>query len=623
MVIQLKRSHYFGILIIVSILAGLCISTTKVSAATFTVSAGTDATEDNAICQLSEAITNINDQDTTYDDCTPTGSYGTDDVINVPTGTITLTDNLPEIEQSISVQGQGMGETVIDGGGGHQVFWSENEDLDPGAEFSFHGMTITGFALAAIFSQGSANVNISEVEVSGDNSISDTGSYGLYIMNNTSSENDVNAFDVYIHNINVDYDSVHAFVVGGHGGGITHADINQVTISDIHNTGRLNTMIISNGAYGGFAPHTTDAIVQNVTLSDISSNSAIFTFGGNAMTSTGSTSVDIVVDNMTISDVYGSQSMYGSTVGLGVSALAIDPSATADAHVAATNVVVSSVFADVVPAGCRVIDINPLFGGSGTTNLSLTSGGGNLSDDASCNDYFTDETDQTEVNPADLHLGTLANYGGNVPTIPLEAGSIAIDSGVTVDGLSTDARGVSRPQCSAYDSGAYEYNGDCSESPPQDTIALTTPTPNNTTSYLLLPDGVTNASFSTTDPHTIPQDIGYSYPAGLVSFQFNTDPGSTETITLYFDLPGNPSDYVARKYDTTNHSFSTIPGATITRETYLNQSLIKLTYDITDGDTLDQDHTVNGTIIDPVGLGTQTTTSPDTGMGRYWLLAIK
>ncbi|QQS27238.1 leucine-rich repeat protein [bacterium] len=154
---------------------------------------------------------------------------------------------------------------------------------------------------------------------------------------------------------------------------------------------------------------------------------------------------------------------------------------------------------------------------------------------------------------------------------------------------------------------------------------LSTPLSNSTTSYLVLPDDVTNPSFTTTPTNTIPSDTAYSFPTSLVSFQFDTTPGSTKAITLYFDLPGNPSDYTARKYDTNNHSFSTIASATITRETYNNKSLLKLTYNITDGDNLDQDHTVNGTIIDPVGLATNTVGAPQTGVGRWessWVATI-
>ncbi len=154
--------------------------------------------------------------------------------------------------------------------------------------------------------------------------------------------------------------------------------------------------------------------------------------------------------------------------------------------------------------------------------------------------------------------------------------------------------------------------------------SLTYPDPvKGSTVSLVLPSGTTNGTVSAVSPESISSDPAYNYPAGLTSFQFDTDPGATETITLYFDLPGNPSDYTTRKYDTSNQSYSSIPNASIIRTTYNNQSILKLTYNITDGDNLDQDHTINGTIIDPVGLATQTTSAPNTGLGEYWLLGLK
>ena len=158
-----------------------------------------------------------------------------------------------------------------------------------------------------------------------------------------------------------------------------------------------------------------------------------------------------------------------------------------------------------------------------------------------------------------------------------------------------------------------------------DSSVLTTTLPTtNKPSYLVLPSSTSNASFTPTPSSTVPQDSNglYSYPTDLASFQFDTDVGATETITLYFDLPGDPTDYTARKYNDTTKEFTTIENATITREDYNNTSMLKLTYQITDGGTLDQDNTTNGTIVDPVGLAT-TTGSPDTGLNQHWLLSLK
>jgi hypothetical protein len=132
-----------------------------------------------------------------------------------------------------------------------------------------------------------------------------------------------------------------------------------------------------------------------------------------------------------------------------------------------------------------------------------------------------------------------------------------------------------------------------------------------TTVSLILPSDVTNPTASAVDPDTIPKDGENQFPAGLTSFQFTTTPGATKTVTLYYDLPGNPSAYTARKYKTNSQTFIDVPGATITREDYNGKSMLKLTYDITDGGILDQDGVANGTIIDPVGLAT--TALADTG----------
>jgi len=240
--------------------------------------------------------------------------------------------------------------------------------------------------------------------------------------------------------------------------------------------------------------------------------------------------------------------------------------------------------------------------GSGPSNVAPISLGGNISDDASCAGSFTQPTDKNNVDAADLKLGTLGDYGGRVPTVPLGEGSIAIDSGVTVPGLTTDARGVARPQCTAYDSGAYEYSGTC---PTTSSQPLTYPdSEKGTTVSLVLPEDVTSPSVSAVDPDIIPKDGENQFPAGLTSFQFMTTPGATKTVTLYYDLPGNPSLYTARKYKTNTQTYLDVPNAAITREDYNGKSMLKLTYSITDGGILDQDGVANGTVIDPVGLAT-------------------
>ncbi len=63
----------------------------------------------------------------------------------------------------------------------------------------------------------------------------------------------------------------------------------------------------------------------------------------------------------------------------------------------------------------------------------------------------------TNIITADPMLGTLGDYGGFTQTVPLLAGSSAIDAGDDTVCPDTDQRGLTRPQGTHCDIGAYEY----------------------------------------------------------------------------------------------------------------------------------------------------------------------
>jgi hypothetical protein len=83
----------------------------------------------------------------------------------------------------------------------------------------------------------------------------------------------------------------------------------------------------------------------------------------------------------------------------------------------------------------------------------ITSEGFNLSDDRSCTSYFTKAGDKNNTNPM---LGPLLNNGGPTMTHLPEAGSPLIDGGQCIASITTDQRGVARPQGTACDIGAVE-----------------------------------------------------------------------------------------------------------------------------------------------------------------------
>jgi hypothetical protein len=114
----------------------------------------------------------------------------------------------------------------------------------------------------------------------------------------------------------------------------------------------------------------------------------------------------------------------------------------------------------------QVVSIDSIFQNGPGGNISVASGttfrslGHNLfSDSPDVNldpDISLDPTDLINTDPL---LGSLAPNGGPTDTMALLPGSPAIDAGTSVSGVTTDQRGISRPQGSAPDIGAFESRG--------------------------------------------------------------------------------------------------------------------------------------------------------------------
>jgi hypothetical protein len=128
---------------------------------------------------------------------------------------------------------------------------------------------------------------------------------------------------------------------------------------------------------------------------------------------------------------------------------------------------------------------------AGVASLSNLS---NLTDDNTCGSGFTNSTT--------IHLGTPGKYGGATYTYPLLSGSAAIDAvpagtaGCGTD-IVRDQRGALRPQNSACDLGAFEY-----DSNPPDTSL--TGQPGNPSS-----DPTPTFEFSGTDDGTPPASLAF------------------------------------------------------------------------------------------------------------------
>jgi uncharacterized repeat protein (TIGR03803 family) len=111
-----------------------------------------------------------------------------------------------------------------------------------------------------------------------------------------------------------------------------------------------------------------------------------------------------------------------------------------------------------VPGGALVTSnalvLNTIIAANSPSNCMgrVTDTGHNISSDPSC--AFTANT---SLNNTDPRLGSLSNNGGPTLTLPLLAGSPAIDAGNTSLAPATDQRGFPRPAGLAADIGAFEY----------------------------------------------------------------------------------------------------------------------------------------------------------------------
>lgn len=108
------------------------------------------------------------------------------------------------------------------------------------------------------------------------------------------------------------------------------------------------------------------------------------------------------------------------------------------------------------------------------------------------------------------------------------------------------------------------------------------------------------------------KDAGYGYANGLMGFTL-TGCGTTATVTQYYFGNFDPTKLILRKYNPSHNSYTTIPGATLSRVTIGNQQALKLVYEIIDNGPLDLDPAI-GTIHDPAGLAEAAVDTPNTGL---------
>lgn len=157
-----------------------------------------------------------------------------------------------------------------------------------------------------------------------------------------------------------------------------------------------------------------------------------------------------------------------------------------------------------------------------------------------------------------------------------------------------------------------DLNNDGTPDVEQAKVASLTNESTGKTIALELSDGCEVQSIEIADEDMLGmQDDEFSYDNSLLDFTADCgDLGATTTVEVfYYDV--SQADALARKYDPRTEAYALIEDATIATQNIGSHIVTTISYQVTDGESLDVDGEVNGVIVDPVGLAALTTSSSD------------
>ncbi|MGI0481987.1 choice-of-anchor Q domain-containing protein [Geminocystis sp. CENA526] len=351
------------------------------------------------------------------------------------------------------------------------------------------------------------------------------------------------------------------------GGGIFMSDVDDsLNIDQVHVTGNTAT---SNG--GGLY---IQGGTLNFTNSTISNNNSVFD-GGGTLVDTNATLSNVTVSSNTASEVGGIRHVVtnGSRSLLLINTTIANHTQTGNAGIGLANTSQNSGISAITKYSNSIFDNN-------TTNIvnanldtgtgaSIQSLGYNISSDGTGN--LTATGDLPNTNPL---LGVLQNNGGSTPTHALLPGSPAIGAGNTT--LITDQRGITRPQGTNDDIGAFEYVLPTVNISATDAIATES---GNTGTFQLtrtIPTGGSTDSLPvqlTLSGTASASDYNFSASGGTVNVSGNTvtvtfNSGSNTvdlTVTPVDDIQAEPDETVILTLDSSvNYDLGTNSSATVT-----------------------------------------------------------
>lgn len=445
----------------IAIVMVLSFKTTGVSAASISVEAGSDVVSSNGHCSLSEAIVNVNNQSQVHPDC-PAGSGN--DVINLPSGTITLQSSLPVITTPVSIVGQGRSATAIDGNNQIQLF-----DYDMDLFDSDSGLLLKDFSARdiknnsspgesiCIYIQGGVNTNSLRLE---NLNLYDCGAASVLVLCDGS---DGCSGGVNIKGLNI----VHTQDDSTLSYGVALAGIDDIEVEDVSISGVTVGAVLSNAKIGNREIHF---LIRNTTITSTSNGISVVVGRDGSIPK--SYTVDLALEN---NSIVSNHRVAGDAVSEYLN------SVYSPAAVIAPGLMLSVVSGTTLNATLsnnlivdNMMDGLTLLNCSKSGEVNATSSGGNMSDD-DCGGMFGDN-DRPGVPGLLAGIGPLRDNGGGILTMALLQGSQAIDSGINLPSTIKDARGVDRPKGLGYDIGAYESEansgGGSAPTPPRTGEAL-------------------------------------------------------------------------------------------------------------------------------------------------------
>ena len=440
-----------------------------------------------------------------------------DDVHLIP-----LTSGALVITKTITINGPGSDQLVVNGLKRDRVF-----DIEPGAEVVINGLTIADGLAHQLTYWPSLSYTVWRSEPEGGGGIRNTGI--LTITNSVLRGNEAD-YGGAIHNdgdgrVTVSNSMFVSNAAVSQGGGIYNSDNGTITVNRSTFSGNRTMNDAPPGGGGGALYNANNTILNNVTFSGNIANGR-----GGAMYNSGNSDLTSVTFKDNLSYVGGGMYNTGpltiaSTVFAGNSAQ--PPSSrtpttgggmyTDEGKVVLTNVTFSDndVFGfggGMYVAGGNVTLINNTLAGNtarktpfqgsdggglynqnGAVDLdnsivanntpndcwgAIASSGYNLLGNVTGCSFNPKDSDLVgnSTNPVDPRLGSLENNGGRTQTHALLPDSPAIDviSPTVCSNVTTDQRGVSRPQGPKCDIGAYEVIEDVAIADVGEVITATT-----------------------------------------------------------------------------------------------------------------------------------------------------